>query len=470
MPDGTTSDTSDTGEDTSAQRALGPDLLRLEAFGALYYVRATAEFLSVPPRSARLLAAATQRSVMELYVENPARWGIELTDLIREVVVWRQAGMLDENDRCPAVVVRGARRDESGNQALLGPMVTNVQLTRACNLKCGHCFVDIWSKRDPNELSLEQIDSLFGELASVGAPIVILAGGEPMLRPDFWEIADKVGEHGLDAALCTNATLIRDSNAARLVASPIRWYSISLDGPDAATHDELRGEGRFDHAVRGIRALMAAGADDVKIRVTVTGRNQHTLARFADVARELGVHKVVMKPFRHTAEGFGYEPNELYISRREYEAATRAAQDAWPDDAPPLDIDDGLPSGPPAWTKVIPTFGCVGGTTHASVIYDGRVVACDAVHDPDDWTLHHKSFLECWRGAPTVTQWRQLDGNSDCTSDCDNSKVCRGGCRARALGLGGTMDDPDPWSHCELPGPPQVRKLGNPALPIVGYE
>jgi radical SAM protein with 4Fe4S-binding SPASM domain len=434
----------------------------MERFGALYYSRATAEFTAVPRRSAHLLEAATRRSVMELYAESPGRWGLSLTDVVRELVVWRARGMLDENDRCPAVIVRG----ESASGELIGPMVTNLQLTRACNLECGHCFVDVWHERDPNELSLEQIESLFAELSSVGAPIVILAGGEPMLRPDFWEIVESCGAHGLDGALCTNATLIREDNAARLVASPVRWYSISLDGPDAETHDALRGEGRFEHAVRGIRALLAAGADDVKIRVTVTGENKDTLAGFADIARDLGVHKVVMKPFRHTADSSGAAPDSLYISRADYNAATARAEEAWPEDAPPLDVDDGMPAGPPDWTKVIPTFGCVGGTTHASVIYDGRVVACDAVHDPEDWTLHNKSFLECWRGAPTVVSWRNLEGNSDCTSACENSARCRGACRARALGLGGSIHDPDPWAYCEEPGPPKVRSV-HPALPIV---
>jgi radical SAM protein with 4Fe4S-binding SPASM domain len=433
----------------------GPDLLRMERFGGLYYKRKTAEFFSVPERGARILKAATRRNIMDLMVREPERWGFSLEEFVMEAAQWRRMGILDEADRCPAQVVNGNR----SHGGLMGPMVTNVQLTRACNLTCGHCFVDVWRKRDPNELSTQQFDLLFAELARVGAPIVILAGGEPMLRPDFWEIAESAGKHGLDAALCTNATLIRDQNAARLVASPIRWYSISLDGPDAETHDDLRGEGRFEHALRGIRALLKAGAKEVKIRVTATAKNAHTLPAFAKVARDLGVHKVVVKPFRHTADSHGAPPDELYISRRAYVAATQTALDSWPKDAPALEVDDGLPQGPPAWTGVIPTFGCVGGTTHASVIYDGRVVACDAVHDPQDWTLHDHTFLECWRQSPTVTSWRHMDGNRDCVSDCEKSQTCRGGCRARALGLGGSIDDPDPWSHCEVPGEPRARKV-----------
>ncbi|MFZ9888931.1 MAG: SPASM domain-containing protein, partial [Myxococcota bacterium] len=187
----------------------------------------------------------------------------------------------------------------------------------------------------------------------------------------------------------------------------------------------------------------------IKLRVTVTRHNAHTLAHFATTARELGVDHVTFKPFRHTAAFMGQSPGALYLGRRDYEAAIRDCREAWPEDGPTLELDDGLPAGPAAWTKVIPRFGCVGGTTHASVLYDGRVVACDAVLDDDDWTLHTHSFGEAWRAAPTLTRWRALPGNEECGGGCAKSPTCRGGCRARALGMGGSIDAPDPWSHCE---------------------
>lgn len=451
----------------------GPDLLRKEHFGALYYRRESAEFFTLPPNGARLLEAATRDSVMDLYARSPDAWGLSLGEFLKTVLIWRQQGFLDEDNRCTARIID----DDRSHGALIGPMVVNLQLTRACNLKCGHCFVDIWSKPDPNELSLAQFDQLFGELSAMGTGIVILAGGEPMLRRDFMDIVSLVGTHGLDAALCTNATLINPTNAVELLQSPLRWFSISLDGPDAATHDQLRGKGRFAHAVRGMRALVEArraGAGDaskaIKMRVTVTGENLNTLVRFADCARDIGVDRVVMKPFRHTAEDMGHAPNALYVTRTAYNRATRDCLDQWPKDAPALEIDDGMPTGPATWTGVIPRFGCVGGTTHASVIYDGRVVACDAVHDAEDWTLHNHSFRDAWRKAPTVVSWRDLDGNESCNSTCQNGPVCKGGCRARAIGLGGSIDDPDPWSYCSDERGEAVpsSRSGHPLLPIIG--
>jgi radical SAM protein with 4Fe4S-binding SPASM domain len=421
-----------------------PDLLRKEAFGAFYYKRSTAKFHALPVTHAILLEAATRKSAVDLYAQDPQGWGISAPSFLELMVRWKKRGFIDDNYRCRARVV-DATPDA---HHLISPLVTNIQLTQACNLKCGHCFVDVDAKSHPDELSTDQFRSLFGELSAIGAPIVILAGGEPMLRKDFWELVESVGEHELDAALCTNATLITDKNAARLVASPLRWYSISLDGADAEMHDSLRGKGRFRLALRGIKALLDAGANDVKIRVTVTAHNAPFLLDFAKIAKELGVHSVVMKPFRYTAEFFGDVQQDLYIDRQTYFQSTKNALENWPEDAPPLSVDDGMPEGPPAWTDVIPDFGCVGGTTHASVIYDGRVVACDAVHDPDDWTLHQHSFKECWDRAPTIQSWRRLEGNESCLSTCENSKKCRGGCRARSLGAGLPMDAPDPWAYC----------------------
>ena len=355
----------------------------------------------------------------------------------------RDRGLLDADWRLNARVVSGAVPG-----SLSAPLVTNLQLTRACNLRCEHCFVDVEARPHPGELSLEQLERLFGELQAAGSPLILFAGGEPMMRRDFWPIVEASQRADLDVALCTNATFITDSNAARLASSGIRWFSVSLDGADAETHDKVRGKGSFERAVRGVRALMRAGAPGVKLRVTVSQVNATRLLDFAPLAEELGVPEVVFKPFRHTTGGEALTSLHLYLSHAEYEQAVEAVRQGWPESAPRVLCDDGMPESLPAWTKVTPEFGCVGGTTHASVLYDGRVVACDAVQDPRDWTLHRRGFLESWLGAPTVASWRRLKDSGDCSA-CSNFTRCGGGCRARALASGGTMADPDPWAYCE---------------------
>lgn len=427
---------------------MGPDLLRCESFGSVLYRRADASFEVYPPAMTSLLLAARHDNIMACWqraAPNPNVHGLDFTTFVVDVASLRERGVLDEDYRLTADVVVPPQLPAQG---LAAPLVTNIQLTRACNLHCDHCFVDVEARPHPDELSLAQLTTAFRDLRAAGAPLVLLAGGEPLMRPDIVDVVAAAVDADLDVALCTNATMITPAKASWLASSGIRWFSISLDGPTAEVHDRLRGARAFERATRGIEALVAAGAAGIKLRVTVTAHNAHTLAAFADTARRLGVDDVVFKPFRHTTGGEALTAEALYLSRRDYEAAVQATREAWPAHGPSATFDDGLPESLPAWTKVTPAFGCVGGTTHASVIYDGRVVACDAVHDPRDWTLHTHRLLAAWLNAPTIVGWRHLDNDGSCSS-CASFAGCGGGCRARAMAAGNTIHGPDPWSHCE---------------------
>lgn len=440
--------------------ARGTDLLRKERFGALYYQRATCEFQALPPHLARLLLAATEESALDVYARAPGAFALDDERFAALVVRLQQAGMLDEGFRCRARVVEGDR----GHGGLIGPLVTHLQLTIACNLRCSHCYVDVMAKPAPDELTTAEVLALFGELEACGSPVLVLAGGEPLVRRDMPELLAGLERHSLDAWLCTNATLIKEDTARLLASSALRGVSISLDGPDAESHEHLRGAGRFEHALRGIRALVEAGQRDVQLRVTVTPHNADRLAAFAPLATELGVDKVVFKPFRQSGAAAGAE--NLTLARAPYLRAIEVARAEWPVGAPAADFGDGMPMRPPAWTEIIPAFGCVGGTTSVSILPDGRVVGCGSVLSPGDWRLRDYGFARSWREAPGVALWRAFEGNDACRS-CGNFTRCGGGCRARAVGAGLSVNESDPWAYCsEGDDEPRVR-TGHASLPIV---
>lgn len=426
---------------SGATNARGwPDLLRKERFGALTYRRASSTFAAWTANEARLLLAATEGSVVDAYARAPTAWGVDEDRFAALVAGWRADGLLDDAWRCRARVVD----EERAPGALVGPLVTHVQLTRACNLTCRHCYVDVTPKPTPDETTTDDVLGLFADLERLGAPVVVLAGGEPLIRRDLPTLLDGLARHRLDAWLCTNATIVDEARAEMLAASPLRGVSASLDGADAATHDALRGDGRFAHALRGVRRLVDAGCPDVQLRVTATRANAGALAALAPIARDLGVHKVVVKPFRQS--GHAIEAAELLIDRVAYRRAVDAARAAWPDDVP-VDFGDGMPQRPAAWTRIIPAFGCVGGTTSVSVLHDGTVTGCGSVLGADEWTLRAHGFARAWREAPGVTRWRAFAGNDECRA-CGNFAACGGGCRARAVGAGLGVDDPDPWARC----------------------
>lgn len=438
-----------------------PDLFRVEPFGGLYYRRRDSTFHAFDEVQTLLLRAARVTSLVTAYPEIAPRLALDDRAFAELLTFWQREGFLDDEFRAHAEL----RENPPGQGAASAPLITHVELTRACNLRCTHCFVPIMAKRAPDELSVGELHALFEDLDALGAPVLVLAGGEPMIRPDFFEILEGVQRHRMDARLCTNATLINASNARDLVASQLRCFSVSLDGPDAQTHEHLRGEGRFAHALRGVEHLMAAGADNVHLRVTLTPHNIDRVDDFAALARSLGVHRVVFKPFRQSGEAGSAD--EHHIDRAELVDKQRAAHARWPEDAPPADFFDGMPTRPEEWTKLIPAFGCVGGTTSATITFDGHVTGCGPTKRPDDWTLHTHRFADAWRDAPSLLTWRHLDGNDGCTS-CGRFAQCGGGCRIRALSQGGTMNDPDPWAYCaDKEETPTTSRSAPSALPIL---
>ncbi|TNE46497.1 MAG: radical SAM protein [Deltaproteobacteria bacterium] len=421
-----------------------PDLLRLESFGSLYYERSRCSFHALPPHLTRLLVGSCQESALEVYARKPDSFGMSETKLVETVVRWQKAGWLDESFRCKARIL-----NKKGPRGVIsGPLVTHLQLTHGCNLRCSHCYVSIVPKPPPDELSTEMLLAMFADLQAMGSPVVVLAGGEPLLRRDIWTLVDALKSYELDAWLCTNATLIKEEQADKLAQSALRGVSVSLDGPDAETHDAIRGPKRFEHACRGIRALVQAGVRDVTVRVTVSTQNLHNLSDFAPLADELGVAKVVFKAFRQTGEASN--EGRLLVPRDVYLRTIERVREEWPSGSCPAEFGDGIPNRPPDWTQIIPTFGCAGGTVSVTVNAKGRVVGCGPVETSNDWFLQKHSFQECWHHAPTIQRWRELDGNSSCFS-CANLSRCGGGCRARALAVGRGMNGTDPWSFCSTP-------------------
>lgn len=417
------------------------DLLRLEPFGAVFYRHRDCSTRLLEPGLTRLLTAARERSILDVYAADPEALPHSDQAFAESVVRWRDAGYIGADFRCRARLIdaRGA------GTRLSAPLVCSLQLTAACNLRCDHCYVETMAKPSPAQITTGEIEAALAELDVAGTPILVLAGGEPMAREGFFDLVESLRRYRLDAFLCTNGTLISERNAARLASSPLRGISVSLDGPDAETHDAQRGAGRFDQTVGAIHALVAAGAPEVAIRTTVTPRNVDRLSRFADLAGELGIHKVVLKPFSRVGDASGAAA--LVIERERYFAAIDRLLALWPEDICRLETGDGMPTRPPEWSEIIPPFGCVGGNTTVTITYDARVVACSCEVSATDWSLREHSLMDCWRESPTLRRWRRLNANETCRA-CDQLATCGGGCRARSLGVDGGIDGVDPWAPC----------------------
>jgi radical SAM protein with 4Fe4S-binding SPASM domain len=157
-------------------------------------------------------------------------------------------------------------------------------------------------------------------LPETGRPILVFSGGEPLMRPDLFELAAEASGVGLPIALATNGTIMDERIARRVVDVGFRRVSISFDGPDAGTHDKFRGiDGAFDSSIRGFRELRKAGMS-MQINTTVTQHNYAKLDAMYQLALDLGADALHI--FMLVPVGCGMELSEnIMLSEVEYEKA-----------------------------------------------------------------------------------------------------------------------------------------------------
>jgi radical SAM protein len=168
------------------------------------------------------------------------------------------------------------------------PMLVIWEVTQACDLACVHCRASAQSERSEGELSTEQGYRLLDEIRSFGNPLMVFTGGDPLKRPDLYELIRYSVKIGLRTNVTPSATPLLTAEAIEgFQAAGIARMAISLDGPDAATHDEFRGiPGTFDRAMSALRHARDIGLD-TQLQTTVTRRNMGRLAEVAEIAKEV---------------------------------------------------------------------------------------------------------------------------------------------------------------------------------------
>ena len=195
------------------------------------------------------------------------------------------------------------------------------ETTAACNLACVHCRrLDVSQKLQADDLTTDQAAALIRSLPQTGKPILVFSGGEPLMRPDLFELAEVAGRVDLPIALATNGTIMNDDLARRIVDAGFRRTSISFDGPDAATHDGFRGiDGAFDSTLRGFTCLRDRGMS-MQINTTITQHNFRKIDRMYQLAIDLGADALHI--FMLVPVGCGMELSDsIKLSDTEYEEA-----------------------------------------------------------------------------------------------------------------------------------------------------
>jgi len=182
--------------------------------------------------------------------------------------------------------------------------------TRACNLRCIHCYTDSRGPAASDELSTDEARAMLRDLARFGVPALLISGGEPLLRRDVFDLADYARSLGLRCTLSTNGTLITEEIARRIRRAGFTYVGISLDGV-GEVNDRFRGvEGAFDAALRGFRNCVAVG-QRVGLRMTLTRHNVGDLGRVFDLIEREQIDRVCFYHLAYSGRGSDLAVDDL---------------------------------------------------------------------------------------------------------------------------------------------------------------
>lgn len=407
--------------------AAGPRfVLRREYFGALVYDRETCQYVPYDEEAARFLLS---RAAVPDFAGEGESFAASLA----------AEGLLDARGALAARVVA----DRSAPDRLSAPLTVYLGATQGCNLACGHCS----SGSGPGPLGALDaalMRKLFRELHELGCMQVHVSGGEPLLHPDLLPALDPAFALGLNVLLTTNGTLVTDALAEELARRPFRCLSVSLDGPDAASNDSVRGAGAFDEALRGLKRL--ARLRPVGVTATLTPALAGRLAELAKLCEEAGAASLSLRPA--LPSGRALERTEHLPARSEFLEATRELDRLQETARIPLFHPPEVPHQQTS-AFVLERFGCVAGNLVCSVTPAGQVNPC-ALLGPqfDAGSIRHQTLHELWANGRPFTRLRLLEGNEDCWT-CRHYDHCGGGCRARALHATGDLEAKDPWCQWE---------------------
>ena len=353
------------------------------------------------------------------------------------------------------------------------------ETTKACNLTCQHCRAVPQRRLGPVELTTSRAFDLIDEIAQVAKPVFVLSGGEPLFRPDLFDIAAYGVETGFRMALATNGTLVNERVAAKIADSGVSRVAISVDGAQADTHDRFRGQpGAHALALRGLRNLRAEGVS-VQINSTIAKHNVTELPALLDLALEIGADALHLFMLVPVGCGLELAPTAM-LPADEYERVLR-----WLDDQSkdcPIDlkatcaphyhriraqrIEEERSRGDFTSTfiaagtlaKAAPrmlgggqhgqhlsamTRGCLAGQSVCFVSNEGVVYPCGYLPVSAGDTRLTK-FKDIWAQSDVFHQLRDPRAYGGKCGVCRFEAIC-GGCRARAYAETGSFLAEEPF-------------------------
>lgn len=329
------------------------------------------------------------------------------------------------------------------------------EVTRSCNLACAHCRAEAHPEPYEGELNTGEAKALIDTFPQVGNPIVIFTGGEPMMRPDIYDLVAYARSKGLTCAFAPNGTLLTREKALKLREAGVERCSISIDGAEAASHDAFRGiPGAFDASMRGISYLRDVGLP-FQINTTVTKSNLQSFRKIFDLCERIGAaawHIFLLVPMGRasrladqviTAAEYEDVLHWLYDFRKTTQMQLKAT-------CAPHYYRIMRQRARAENTKVSPqnfgmdamTRGCLGGTGFCFISHTGQVQPCGYL-ELDCGNVRQTPFHRIWAESSVFLNLRDPEKYEGKCGYCEYHNVC-GGCRARAHSISGNYLEEEP--------------------------
>jgi heme b synthase len=333
------------------------------------------------------------------------------------------------------------------------------EITRRCNLKCVHCrsSSELTVSRHP-DFSTEEAYRIIDDISGYARPVVVLSGGEPLLRKDVFEIAQYGTDSGLRMCLASNGTLVTDEVCEKIKSSGIRIVSLSLDGATGKVHDDFRKQkGAFSGTINAARLFRKHGIEFI-INSSFTKRNQDEIPRVYRLAKELGATAWYM--FMIVPTGRGEEIMNELISKEDYEEILDWHYQMEKDEKDMLV----RPTCAPHYYRIVlqkskeegeqferrslkfstgGSKGCIAGQLIALIDVDGNVLPC-SYFPKFAGNIRDKSFKEIWENSELFRDLRDFKKYKNKCGACEFINVC-GGCRARSYSVTGDYLEEEPF-------------------------
>jgi len=347
------------------------------------------------------------------------------------------------------------------NQKLMEfkPMWIAWEVTRRCNLKCVHCrsASEIVVKKHP-DFSIEKAFKVLDDIASYAKPVIVLSGGEPLMRKDIFDIAKYGNSVGLRMCLATNGVLINDNKCEKIKEAGIKIVSLSLDGSTKEVHDNFRKQkGAFDATMRAIELLKKYKIEFI-INSSFTKRNQEEIPKVYNLVKKLGATAWYM--FMIVPTGRGKKIMDELISKEDYEKILHWHYQMEKEEKEMLV----RPTCAPHYYRIIlqksaeegitfhrrslkfstgGTKGCIAGQLICVINVDGDLLPCSYFPKPAG-NIFKQSFKEIWEQAELFKELRDFNKYKGRCGCCEYINVC-GGCRARAYAIYGDYLEEEPF-------------------------